>query len=209
MIDVLDQLLVDVREGKVEGEAQEREVLDGRQPPGAFSPAPKWPSGANQGIGKVRYTHDTMVDLIISNPAISQNELAAHFGYTPGWVSQIISSDAFQARLAERSEQLIDPMIRLSVKQRFESLVLRSMELLQQKLDKPAHQVPDNLVLRTLEVASRAAGYGAKVEVTKTEVNVDVHLEALGNNLTQLLRRRKAEAALPGEFTEITSETVQ
>jgi hypothetical protein len=150
-----------------------------------------------------------MVDLIIANPAISQQELARHFGYTPGWISQVIASDSFQTRLAERSAQLVDPLIQNSVKVKFDALVLRSMELLQEKLNRQAHEVPDNLVLRTLEVASRAAGYGAKTEVAATQVNVDVHLENLGNNLTQLLRRRKAEESLPGEFSELTSETVQ
>lgn len=205
MTDVLDQILCDA---KSEAGSSASEI-SARSPPASYSPPPKHPSGPNQGIGKVRYTHDAMVDLIITNPAISQNELARHFGYTAGWVSQIIASDAFQTRLAERAGQLIDPMIQTSVKQRFDALVLRSMELLQEKLNKQAHEVPDNLVLRTLEVASRAAGYGAKVEVNKTELNVEVHLEHLGNNLTQLLRRRKNEEALPGEFSAITSETFQ
>ena len=82
----------------------------------------KWPSGANRGVARVSYTHDAMIDAIIHNPTISQNQLAAHFGYTPGWVSQIIASDAFQARLAERTGELVDPTIRASVEDRFKAL---------------------------------------------------------------------------------------
>ncbi len=38
-------------------------------------------SAANA-IKKVSYTHDTMIDLILGNPGISQTAIAAHFGYS-------------------------------------------------------------------------------------------------------------------------------
>jgi hypothetical protein len=156
---------------------------------------PLWPSGASKGVMKLSYTHDAMVDLLIANPMISQNDLAAKFGYTASWVSQILSSDAFQSRLAERTETLVDPTIRATIDERFKALVLRSLDILATKLNRPAEQIPDNLALRTFELGSRAAGYGAKVEkppVTNV-TEMHVHLESLGEGLTNLLRRKKAE----------------
>src|SRR2546421_725388 len=50
----------------------------------------------------LRYTHEAMVDMLIAEPWISQNELAARFGFSPSWISTVICSDAFQAKLAER-----------------------------------------------------------------------------------------------------------
>lgn len=166
-----------------------------QEPPG---PAPNgahpvWPSGANRGITKVRYTHDAMINLIIDNPCVSQNQLAAHFGYSPGWVSQIIASDAFQARLAERTGELVDPTIRQDVETRFKAMVIRSLEILQAHLNKSDLEVPPLLALRAMEVSSRAAGYGARPEAPKVEVNVENHLNVLGENLTALLRRKRAE----------------
>lgn len=152
------------------------------------------PPTAKQAIAKVRYTHDAMIDLIIAEPAISQNALARQFGYSASWVSQIIASDAFQARLAERTQELVDPTIRVTVEERFKGLVLRSLEILSDKLNKSSEAIPDNLALRTLELSSRALGYGAKAPPASAEVNVNVHLEELGGNLVQLLRRKKAEA---------------
>lgn len=165
-----------------------KELMD-RPHEGALVPveAPK-----RQAIQKVRYTHDAMIDLIIANPAISQNELALHFGYSPSWISQIIAADAFQSRLAERTKDLVDPMIRVSVEERFKSLVLRSLEILAEKLSKPSHQIPDQLALRTLEVSARAVGYGAK-DTTVVQNTVEVHLDKLGENLVTLLRKKKAE----------------
>jgi hypothetical protein len=161
-----------------------------------------WPSGARRGINQVRYTHDDMVDTIVANPVISQNELAARYGYTASWVSQIITSDAFQARLHERREELTDPTIRATMKERFEALIMRSIEILNEKLNKPSDKVSDQLVLQTLGLASRSAGYGARVETpSPAPVNVHLHLNEMAGNLTQLLRREKAKVEILPEVT--------
>lgn len=111
-------------------------------------------------IGKIGYSHDAMVDLIISNPGISQNEIAAKFGYTPGWICHILASDAFQARLADRRDALVDPALRATIKQHFEALCRRSLEILQEKLSRPASSIPDNLALRAAELGARSIGLG-------------------------------------------------
>lgn len=129
-----------------------------------FKPAP-----APQAIDKMRYSHKAMVDMIVGNPWISQGELAKNFGYTEGWVSQVIASDAFQAYLAQRKDELIDPALRATIEERFKGLVARSIEILMRKLDQPDSKISDELAIKALEVASRAAGYGAK----GTQVNVN------------------------------------
>jgi hypothetical protein len=174
------------------------------EPPAAPSPPP-WhrptypvevaPSGARKGVEKISYTHDGMIDHILANPAISQGELAHIYGYSTSWVCQIMASDAFQARMYERREEIVDPAVRLTMKERFDALVLRSMEILQEKLNRPSDKVSDQLVLQTLGLSSKAAGYGARLETPpQAPVNVHLHLEAMADNLTALLRRKKAEA---------------
>lgn len=125
------------------------------------------PPARPQAIQKIRYSHDAMIDMIVHNPWISQGELALNFGYTEGWVSQVIASDAFQARLAERKNELIDPAIRATIEERFKGLVARSIEILMRKLEKT--DVSDELALKALEVAGKCAGYGAKN--TNVQVN--------------------------------------
>ncbi len=166
---------------------------------------PETPAPSTNAIAKVRYTHDAMVDLIIADPAISQNAIADHFGYTASWVSRIIASDAFQARLHERSAELVDPTIRLTVEERFKGLVLRSLEILSEKLNRPSSEIPDQLALQALNISSRAAGFGVKQDpAPSTPAEVHVHLENLGSGLVQLLQRKKLQAALEGEFVEIS-----
>lgn len=151
-------------------------------------PAPR-PSG----IRKIRYSHDAMIDVILSNPGITQNQLASTFGYTAAWVSQILSSDAFQARLSARRNEVVDPILQEAVDTRLKGMMLRSIEVLNEKLNAPAENVPANIALRTLEVSTRALGYGARDQQTNLQINVETHLDGLGENLVTLLRRKKAE----------------
>jgi transcriptional regulator with XRE-family HTH domain len=170
----------------------------------AAVPPIHWPQTQTGAIAKVSYTHDAMIDMIIAAPSISQNELAARFGYTAAWISQIISSDAFQSRLADRRDEIVDPAIRASVEEQFKGLVFRSLDILRAKLSKPAEAIPDNLALRSLELSSRALGYGVKTEAPPVPPgDVTVHLNIMGERLVDLLRQKKAEALPPIEgFTD-------
>ena len=158
---------------------------------------PLHPVGARPPV-KLNYSHDAMIDLLIANPGISQNEVARRFGYSASWVSTIMSTDAFQSRFAERKDEIVDPAIRATVEEHFKGAVARSLEIIRHKLSKPADQVGDNLVLRTLEISSRALGYGARKDPPPVP-SLHLHLDVLGDNLTTLLRRKKAEA-IDGEL---------
>ncbi len=154
-------------------------------------------------IKRIRYSHDAMVDLIIANPCISQNHLAAHFGYTASWVSQIIASDTFQARLAERRDEIVDPTIRASVEENLKGMLVRSMAILREKLDRPSHMIPDNLALRTAEMSSKALGYGARPElVPGAQAQSGDQLERLGDRLVDLLERKRQGAIINGQIIE-------
>lgn len=146
-------------------------------------------------LKKVSYTHDAMIDLIIARHGdISQNELAQTFGYTAAWISNILASDSFQARLALRKNELVDPGIRLDVENGFKALVLRSIELLHEKLAQP--NVGANTILRTLEISSRAAGYGARSPKDEELPGPD-RLENLSERLVKLQRSVRTENGLP------------
>lgn len=129
------------------------------------------------GIKKPSYTHEALADLILANPAVSQNDLAAHFGYTPGWISQIICSDSFQAFLHTRKEQIVDPMLRGAIEESFKGLVLQSMQRLREKLEA---NPSDNLCLEVLKNSSRALGYGATVKVDARVQHTHSLLSVLG-----------------------------
>lgn len=153
------------------------------------SPAPS----ERQPIKSLNYSHDGMIDLIVANPGITQNEIARQLGYSVSWISQVINSDAFQSRLADRKTELVDPIITATLDRQFEGILSRSLELTRERL--AAETVSDNFILRSAELSSRALGYGAKRdEAPKT--NLDEKLTDLASNLVGLLRKGKREPSV-------------
>ena len=114
---------------------------------------------AAKAIARVKYSHDAIIDVIIQEPDSSLAKLATMFGYSVPWLSRVMNSDAFQARLAERKEDLVDPMVVETIKARFEGVVTQSLEIIATKLQ--ATQSAE-LALKTLDIGSRALGYGLK-----------------------------------------------
>lgn len=158
---------------------------------------PMAPSSVISPVRKLNYSHRGMIDLIVANPGISQNQIAAAIGYSASWVSTVMSSDAFQMALAERVDEIVDPLLKITMKERLEGAAKRSLEILLEKLDRPSSAIGDQFALRAFEITSRAAGYGARVEPTREPPgNVEVHLNFMGDRLVELLRTKRAEASL-------------
>lgn len=141
---------------------------------------------------KIRYTHEGMADLILENPWISQNQLAAHFGYSPAWISTIITSDAFQALLAARRQELVDPELRLTLEERFRALTTQSLKVLQEKLARPADQVSDQLVLRAAELGAKSLGIGAHAPPPPPPNHAE-YLPAVAERLLRLQGRQPSQ----------------
>lgn len=129
-------------------------------------------SAANA-IERVKYTHDGFIDMIIANPAISQAALASHFGYTQAWVSRIMNSDAFQARLAVRKGDIVDPTLVATIDEKLKALASKSLDVVLEKLS--VTQNPDT-ALKALEITSKALGYGARQQNLNVQQNFVVAL---------------------------------
>ena len=159
-------------------------------------------SGSRGYLEKVRYSHDAMIDVMIAQPRITQNELGLRFGYTAGWVSTIQSSDAFRMRLEARREELVDPLIRVSIEERFKALTARSLQVLQEKLSKPIDQVPDQLALKAAELGAKSLGLGQNPPQV-IMADAGERLAALAERLTVLQRpsaRQEAPFIYEGEL---------
>ena len=110
------------------------------------------------GLAKVRYTHADMIDFIIANPSVSQNSLAARYGYTAGWISNVMASDAWQSAMAARRDEIVDPALKATLEERFRGVTIQSLKRLMEKLEAP--QVSDQVVLRAVELGAKAMGVG-------------------------------------------------
>ena len=109
-------------------------------------------------LSRVRYTHDAMIDLIIAQPAITQNELAKHFDYSVSWVSIVLNSDAFQARLAQRKADLVDPYLVATIDEKLRAVASKSLDIVLEKLNNPA--LPFDDAITAVQTATKAMGMG-------------------------------------------------
>ena len=110
-------------------------------------------------VQSLRYTHEAMIDVILANPSIKQNELAATFDRSVPWISRIIGSDSFQAALAKRREDITDPFLVATIEERFRGLAFQSLEIITEKLETSKNS---DLALKALDVSVKALGFGAR-----------------------------------------------
>lgn len=134
---------------------------------------------------KVRYTHKDMIDYIIANPSVSQDHLAIRYGYSAGWVSIMINSDAFQVQMAARRAEIVDPELIATVEERFRALTARSLQRLMGELDKPACK--PEVMLRAAELGAKAMGIGGNAPPPPPPPSD--HLEQLARRLIALNRQ--------------------
>lgn len=162
-------------------------------------------------LKKVSYSHDSMIELIIEGGrrpgGISQKEIAAHFGYTEAWISNILASDAFQAKLALRREEIIDPVLRASIRERFEALVIQSLKVLQEKLNQPS--VSDNVAIRAAELGAKALGVGGHAPPKAPESSQDRLARLAGRLVALQATVNKGETVINGQVLEVTVEEQQ
>jgi len=144
-----------------------------------------------EGIAKVRYTHDAMIDLMIAEPTVKQNTLAAIFDRSPTWISQIINSDVFRARLAERKGEIVDPVLTATIQERLAAVAGESLNRILEKLAGPVTQSDDFLV-KTAKLATDAMGYGARPQGQTTNVAVVVQVPAKAASSTEWAVRHGA-----------------
>lgn len=126
-------------------------------------------------IKKLNYTHDAVIDHILANPGCKQGDLALKFGYTQGWLSRVMSSDAFKERFAARREDMVDPVVMQKVETGLEALVGQSTQIIMDKLDATKDA---GLAIKALDVATRAMGYGAKAAQVQVNTQFVVQMPA-------------------------------
>jgi len=160
-------------------------------------PAPKAP-----GPAKLRYTHEDCVDFIIANPGVSQGELAIRYGYSQSWMSLVVNSDAFKARLAARRRELVDPTLEITLNERFVALTTRSLEVLQEKLSRDPSSVPDQLALQAAALGARSLGLGQAPPPAAPTAD---ELSTLAERLVAFTRRSKTEGVVDVTAREIPS----
>lgn len=107
--------------------------------------------------------HEAIIDAIIAQPQVRAAALAAQFGYSVEGIRVLMRTDAFREKLAERKGEIVDPLLTASVEERLKSLADLSIQRLLEKL---SANPSDRLVTDSVELSTRALGYGARQQPT-------------------------------------------
>lgn len=153
--------------------------------------------------------YEELITIILANPFDTQKALAARVGRTEQWLARIVASDAFQVRLAERVEKDVDPLHRAAlsaafgkIEERAKATLSRCLDLIAQRLDRPAEEVSDQQIAKYAELSAKIAQVGADGQAPA--VNLHLHLQQLGDNMVRILRSARAD--LEGEAHELTTD---
>lgn len=110
------------------------------------------------GPQKVSLTHEALMDWMIANPEKKMAAMAATFGYTQPWLSSIVNSGCFKARLAEKRQE-IAAFTSLGVPEKLSNIANMALDRLSDALE---HSADPELALKAAELAMKGMGVGAK-----------------------------------------------
>lgn len=109
-------------------------------------------------LKKMGITHEAVMDWLLLNPEKTQGQCAEYFGITEQWLSVVVNSDCFQARLRER-RMLMDHRVTDITEGRLKGVIQKGLERLEQMVE----TVPDpRFVLDTTDKMLARLGYGPK-----------------------------------------------
>lgn len=148
------------------------------------------------GVSKLNHIHEAMIDHLIAHPGCTNKEISEVFNYNRAYVSQLLACDAFRDGLKARRAGLFDPVLRMSIEEKFGSVIRRNLDIIHEKLQGDAEDIPDNFVVRTLEISTKALGMGNAAMQSEVSGDGD-RLNKLAERLVSL--QSKARKGLENE----------
>lgn len=127
------------------------------------------PAPAKIGPAKLSYTHEDIARWLVQNPSRPLKECAQHFNYTQSWLSCIIHSDAFQAKLRKMQEGA-DAVTLLDVPARLRGVAAAALDGLAQQVDHATGAeegkgvMHRDFLLSTAELTLKSLGYGGQAK---------------------------------------------
>jgi hypothetical protein len=130
-------------------------------------------------LKSVSVKHDAILDFLLTNPAMRLQDVAAHFGVTGPWLSVIVHSDVFQARLREKSGDMFQGTV-VPLRERLLGVAHVGVEKLGDALehaspigDKEFIADTTDSILKNLGYSPRSAAPGSSPSVVNNVMVVD------------------------------------
>lgn len=127
-------------------------------------------------IAKLSPRHEALALFVVAHPHLTQGQVAKACNYTQAWVSQVMSTSMFKARVKYLQEQLATEILETlgqKIARGAELAIDRTIERLEDK------SVPASFLASARQDLLKALDYGAPPsEPSKVEKHLHVHVSA-------------------------------
>lgn len=160
-------------------------------------------------IGKISYSHEALMNWLLVNPDRPLRDAAAYFGYTQAWISTVIHSDIFQAKLFARQEKVF-AQVAQDLPTKLAGAAHIALERMTEKLtttEDPKYllDATDKLLHRMgYAPAAARAPQGAPV-IQNTQIN-NFSVSSADLNAARELARTAGQAVLPPAVLDVSPE---
>lgn len=122
---------------------------------------------------KLSHTHQAIMAFMVENPEVPLDKVAAKFGYTQGWLSQLIHSSLFQAELHYKQDVHFGEAA-LSVKDRITEAAHQSLARINERVQSGV--VSTDTLVDIAEMALKNLGYGAPKAAPQAVINNNTYV---------------------------------
>lgn len=140
-------------------------------------------------------THDDIIEYMLEHPGCTTDSIAMAFGQHKRWFLTLLATDSFQLKLDPVRHLVSDPTITSTMEERFRSLTLHSLNVLQKKLD--ATDVTDQTILKAAEIGVKALGLGVAKEKDKGNEPPPATVDSLAERLVAALEKQRRNVRAP------------
>ena len=106
-------------------------------------------------LERISHTHDMVMNWMLENPHRKLMDCAAYFGYTQAWLSTMIHTDAFQAKLKEKQADVFSA-VAADIPLRLAGLAGMAISKLEDELEKSNN---GEFILDSFDKILHRAGY--------------------------------------------------
>jgi len=118
-------------------------------------------------IKNISHVHEALMNWMLLYPERNLGECAAAFGYSQAWLSTIIHSNLFQARLKEKQEAIFSG-VKEDLHTKMGALADVGLEKLQAQMETSANP---KFILETTKLALTSLGFGSARSAPANNVN--------------------------------------
>lgn len=164
-------------------------------------------------IKSLSFNHEAIARWLIANPGKIDGgrlkECADHFGYSRSWLSIIIHSDAFKAKLRELTEEA-DALVIADIPAKMRGVASMALDALGDQVQAAAEDqtvAPRDFLLKTSETLLKNLGYGQKSTVNVNAPGGNVVVGVDGSALARARQKLTTPRANESEPKLIGSGT--